>query len=863
MNKHNKTKKQQRGISQIFERSPLVGFRYKIIKIDFLKTFSKDYCESTMMNIISNNSESINMNKKRNQTDDDISFFSRVLNKDMTGLLIPYQTDGSFDGLANWSNNYPFKVQNVEYPSVDHYIYCSLTRQEHNARLLSTSDNYVLRQRFNDISNQMFIEAIRNIASKGVENQKFFNSDVQRFLKDYPSFYFYYISNDVHLGINEHGYGYNLIGRAYSNSKSAVYSVNEANVYVIYKASVLMVHHLKETGDILKYIGMSVEKIVEELSFIYSKVIFVSSPLVFQRFEKDPYYNNIQNELDYPMNLAGFIRQSYIHEINYYIRHKFNRMMISYYFQYILKKKYNHVLDQSQLDYYVRQQIGKLNDEQYHALSNRLFEMYNDPDTNKKTHSFLTLEVREKLYDLEIQFLSKKQMVEGETYIPFLYQVRVNRSLYIYDKDSNEDNEFQPFTRYLSPIATYTRFSEYRSLCEYIYINLGKYLTQYSEDYIKKELVNCVDLASYKEKLRVIVEHYKVNLMKHGMNVKFSTNKFARYLLNDTQKYMFNIHVTDPDPIFEEYETKHLLNIRSELKDPIYSILYSLVENIYLQDRVRYRIDDFLFTYDIYRKYLNKPLLTMKDMVFLQEYIFRDPFFHGTSSKPVHPAFFIYFKDVCERPVITKLWDGMTRFASLLQKNIETLGDYDEKNVPSTSVVPVIAAMVKHFYNDEEPTNFYNFATSLLIGRRYTFKPSVTYYSLTMEEEFRKYIPINDYDALFVVNLFGICTYIQDNISVSRLNYYSMLRLKPQDTPYPSSLSIRINKHVNLDLPKTTKKKSSLKELKKKLEKKIIEQKEQEEEEQEELGEMLKDLGLEDDEEEEVEVEEVFDEDFD
>lgn len=127
-----------------------------------------------------------------------------------------------------------------------------------------------------------------------------------------------------------------------------------------------MVHYLKEdVGDLRQFIGMSVNEIVERLSILYPTFIYVPSGQVFQTFEKDPYYNYIQYELDYPMNLAGFIRQNYIHQINYYIRSKFNRLIIRNYFQYILTKKYNNVIDTLQMEYYINQQMSKLDDEHF------------------------------------------------------------------------------------------------------------------------------------------------------------------------------------------------------------------------------------------------------------------------------------------------------------------------------------------------------------------------------------------------------------------------------------------------------------------------------------------------------------------
>jgi hypothetical protein len=798
------------------------------------------------------------------------SFFSCVLNKDMTGLVIPYQVPGPFDGLANWSKNFPFKAQDVEYPSVDHYVYCALTRQEHNAQLLSSGDNFVLRQRFNSISNAMHITAMRDIAVKGVERQKIMNPDVRRFFQDYPSFYFYYISNDIHLGINEKGFGFNLIGQAFSQSKSPVFPVNETYVYIIYKASVLMTNYIQQdAGDVREFIGVSVNEIVDKLSAFYPSLIYVSSVEVFKTFQKDPYYSYIQYELDYPMNLAGFIRQTYIHQLNYYMRTKFNRIMIHHYFEHLLKKKYDKVIDTSQMDYYIRQEIAKLGVERFHSLSNRLFEIYNDPDTNKKTHAFLTSNVREELYNIEIQFLSKTEIMDGEIYIPFLFQVRTNRSLYIYDQDFGEE-PIKPFTRYISPFSTVVSFGEYRSLAEYIYTNYCEYMTRNNLDQIKREFINCVDLISFQEKLHTIVNNHKLSLMKKGMNLKFSSNRFARYLLNDTQKYMFNINITDPDLVFNDHMTRHLLNIRKELKAPIYSILYSLVENIYLQDRVRFRIDDFLFTYDLYRKYLNQPLTTMKDMVYLQEYIFRDPFFHSTTTKPVHPVFFMYFSNICEKPVITKLWNGMVGFVDILQKNIENLSSTNKMNLGITvaSVVPIVCSMVNHFYNPEdEPTRFYNFVTSLLIGKPKEFQQSITYYTPILEDEFKKYLPLDDYDTLFVVNLFGVCTQIQQNIDATRFSYFSFLAMKPASVSYPSSLIDRIDKYIYVDLPKkTVKTKKSIAELKKVFEKTTVVANQEEEEEEENLAEMMKELGLEDDEEEneEEEDEEIsFNDDLD
>lgn len=122
-----------------------------------------------------------------------------------------------------------------------------------------------------------------------------------------------------------------------------------------------------------------------------------------------------------------------------------------------------------------------------------------------------------------------------------------------------------------------------------------------------------------------------------------------------------------------------------------------------------------------------------------------------------------------------------------------------------------------------------------------------------MEKEYRQYIPIDEYDALFIVNIFGITTLVQKNISKIRLKYFSYFAIPIHKELYPSSLSNKMNKHIytNIEKKKSEKKKSkkSVSNIKQMLTKPLEEQ-EMNEEDNDDLHEMLKDMGLDEDDDE-------------
>ena len=774
----------------------------------------------------------------------------------MTGLVIPYDAvNHPFAALTNWSSEFPFEIQGVKYPSVNHYIFCKMTNQKFNSTLLAADRDNDLRQKFNRLSNNMYMEYVRQIIQDGVQQQFIQNRPFRQYFLQRPDHYFYYISNTTTLwGINEDGYGYNLLGHAYSRllskNNSSYYKITELTIHQIYRANVLMIHHLQQGNDILVFMGKPVEVIGETLGSLYPNKTLLSSKVVFDNFKNDAYFQNIQYEIDYPWNLAGFVRKEYIQQINYYLRIRFNTKMISKYFEHVLQTKFKHVIDTTQMSYYVQQQLAKLGTQKFQDLSDRLFAMYNHPLQNEKVLTFLDSASIQELYDIEVQFLNSDEIAAGENFVPFLYNIKPGKSIYIYDEAKTSNLE--PSTAFLSPLNSHHFTSDklrYDDLVLFIFVQLTTCLTNLSVDKAYALLENCEDVEACQQKLEIAVRMYKVVLMKKGMAAKFASSLFPKYLLYNTIGYQYDVDVQDPDPVFSKNVAKHLLAIRQGLTEPFYSISFNLIgNNMALQDRIRFRLQDLVKILDAYKLLKNKQTVDISDYRFLQTHLWRNPDGYRTGL-PVPPEFLQYFEGHCTNAVTEELWNVFETYAFLLRKNMKI-----EQTQPLHSIPSILAYFLKTFYKKGQESAFYDFVLSILIGRDVVFQPSSSYYTTEMEREFTQFIPVEAYDVDFIVNMMGVAGTVQRNISLPRHRYFSYWGL-PVHTPepFPSSLASRISA-IALVGRATEQLKAEKKKRKKNTEMVADEEEEEvEEEEEEEMGvkEMLQELGLEDDEDEE------------
>lgn len=784
----------------------------------------------------------------------------------MTGLVIPYNTDKyPFSDLANWSTVFPFKIEQVTYPSVDHYVFCAMTKHMDDAVILSTLHNSQLRQRYNQLSDEMYRQTTKHTIDNGVHLQFAQNKLFRTFFQTSPQTFYYYINENMLWGINSDGYGFNLLGMAYSRlidpSHSSYYAITESTIYAIYRTNELLIHHLQEGNDIQNFIGQPLDAVLQRLNPMYPNQQYLDSTTVYHNYIKDPFFHNIQYEIDYPLNLAGFIRKKFANQINFYLRTKFHRIMISKYFGYVLKKRYDKMVDISQTDSYVRQQMSRLTEQKKQDLSDMLYSMYNDPSTSEKTFVFLDRADIESLYETEIQFLTPDEITNASRYVPFLYRVKPDQSLYVYD--TYDSTNIDPSTTSIAPFANYvfnTDSYEFTSLGQYIFVELARKMTNMSLGKSFEIMTRADDVITYQEMLSSAVSTYKLLLMRRGMVAKFNRHVQLQYLLYNTTEYGDNIKIEDPDIVFSSNMTKILLNIRKDLKSPYFPISYQLVGNhMDLQDHIRFRLEDFKTTIDAYRRYTNKRKVELEDYKFLQTHLYRDPM-KPKRSRPMIPEFFYEFEDRCTKPVIDEMWSFFLTFSSLLTSSdmMIRVKEKDTMTQPK-SIASIVSYFVNTFYKGTDDMKFYEFVLTILIGRTIPFTSSIAYYSPTMENEVRQYLKINEFRPEFMVNIFGVIQTTEKHISLVRQRYFSYWALPIQSPPFPSNLAGRLSGIALIGKAiaeiEEDKKMERMRKRRQAKEARAREQQEMAaEEEQEELEvdveEMLRDLGLEDEEEE-------------
>lgn len=765
-----------------------------------------------------------------------------------------------FAGLTNWSSEFPFDIQGVKYASVNHYIFCKMTNETSNPILLSTQSDIDLRRKFNDISSDLYLTYSKQIMMEGARLQFLQNKAFRQYFLERPRFYYYYIHDDVVWGINASGYGFNLIGQAYSRlsntNHSSFYELRETVIYTIYLANMLLVHHLQKGNDIATYIGKSMSHIVEELRPMYQDVLFLDSSTVFANYNKDTYYQNIQYEIDYPWNLAGFVRKQYAHQINFYLRTRFNEYMIAKYFAHVLKTRFKDVIDATQMDQYVRKQMSRLTEQKFQDLSDILFNLYNSPSTNDRVLVFLDKDAIQHLYDIEIQFLSSNEISSASRYVPFLYNIKPGKSIYIYN--STNVTNLQPYTTFISPVMAHsftTEGKEFDDLVLYIYVKLATRLTNLSFERAHNLMVHCEELVDCQKILENAIRMYKIVLMKKGMSVKFETNILAKYLLYNSHALGYNIVVQDPDPVFEQNIPKLLTDIRKELNEPYFPISNALVgHNLLLQDRIRYRLEDFLNVFEAYCIYTNKSKIEEDDYAYLQEHLFRNPT-TPKKGRTMSPEFYNYFEGKCTARVIDKLWAFFGTYSFLL---VSEQPVQEHTAQPLSSVTSIVSYFVKKFYKKGEERKFLEFVMSVMTGRKGTsLVSSTTYFNQEIERQLQNFLEVNSYDTTFIVNVMGAIAFVEKHISPVRQQYLSYWALQVHSPAYPSNLLSRISGTalIRTAVSEIRREKRMRTKMRKEQERMSGEEdderneneEEEEEEEQPEMQEMYRELGLEDD----------------
>ena len=783
----------------------------------------------------------------------------------MTGLTLPYADPHA--GLANWSTEFPFQIQGIQYPSVNHYIFSMMTNHMDNALLLSSKNDVNLRERFNELSDRIYMMYTKNIISEGVQNQFLQNSSFRSYIVEHADLFFYYIDDNLLWGINSDGYGYNLIGQTYSRlikkDHSSFYPIVSHVIYNIYVANVLLIQHLQQGNDIGKFVGVAIQSIVDILRPLYPDLLLIEEDVVWRNYQRNPHFQNIQFEIDYPWNLAGFVRKQYANQLNYYLRTKFNRYMISKYFAYVLKKRYSDEIDVSQMEMYVEKQIARLSEQKFKDLSDMLFNMYNNPTQNEKVLVFLTQRDLQYLYEIEIQFLNPQEIMNASRYVPFLYKVKPEKSMYMYDV--GDVSNIEPYVTSISPIAN-TSFQvdklKYRTLVQYIYTKIARNLTNLPVEKTYSLFTGCYDIPAYDVTLSNAIRTYKIALMRRGMSLKFGASRFPNYYLcnymYNSNVYGYDIKIEDPDPVFQQYTTKILFDIFEKISEAYFPVSYHLLgHDIYLQDRIRFRMEDFANTFDAFRIYHNIQKITDSEYEILQRHLYRDPS-SPKLSDPIHPQFYGYFEKMCTSSVIEKLWSMFLTYASLLKTDEMNIAEDKLKNDPPRleCICSIVSYFIKKFYTHNDNMKFYDFVIRVVLGRSYEFIPSITYFSTDMEKSFQNYLEVDKYDAEFIVNMMGVVELIRKHISISTHRYLSYWALPIHTPPYPSNLVSRFTAaaiigRVMEDEQKEKRRRRGRRRSTKDDEEEEEQQQTEEQEEDMDVEEMLRDLGLEDDEAEE------------
>lgn len=721
-----------------------------------------------------------------------------------TRLVVPYDTERyPYSDLANWSTVSPFVVDGRRYPSVDHYVFCELTNHMDDALLLSATTTTTLRTVFNLLSDSLFFQSTQRRIQEGVSAQFRQNMLVRTYFQEEIGKFFYYMNDDdILFGINHEGYGYNLVGIAYARlvdkTHSSYYALTESNIFRIYQAQELLVHHMQQGHDIIDFIGQDVDAIHQYLGVLYPSLPYLSSATVWTEVmnNHNPRFQNIQLEIDYPLNLAGFVRKQHIVDFNFRLRKKFNRLMLSKYFGYVLRKRFRKDIDVSQIEsFYVPQQLTRMSITDQEQLATMLYNMYNDPSTNDKTLVFLQRSDLETLHAIELQFLSPTDIARAQRYVPFLYRIKQDNAVYVYDVFTTP--QIQPSTTTVTPFTNFPISKDnvdFPNLVSFVFTEMATMFTRKNlgdqSNEMKRQVDNPTDIVTWNRTLTSFVNDAKRTHVNRGILVRIRAHRSLQYLLFNTHRFGNNIVFQDPDEVLQRTTNERLVQIRASLTQPYFPIAMSLLPNrIDLQDRIRFRLEDFQGVMDAYRLFVNTERIGMDAYDVLQRTLWRNPT-TPESTRPMDYEFFQMFDKRCTNDVIQKLWKFFGTYALLLESKLDALSSNVE--MATKPIASIVAYFVKTFYTEgTDDLKFCEFVLTVLLGRRIEFMPSLTYYSSILENQLRHYIDIDEYTPEFIINLFGVMDMCERQIPKSRHVYFSALGLAIHTPPFESTLSTR------------------------------------------------------------------------
>jgi hypothetical protein len=653
-----------------------------------------------------------------------------------SSLIVNNDVLNKFKMLSVESSAFPFHEDGVKYDNVLQYVFYHISPHR---ELLWEPNPRRLRILFNRLSNKDFINrtkhSIFQVISEAIRTNTDFRNSV-KLLSNGGKKGLYYITNQTTLwGINEDGYGYNFVGLAYSKSLqpfySSLYTISMETISLIFKCSRLLIVHFQNGHDIHQYIGKACPEYFQELANIYPQELSLipTDERIWETYVRgDEEARWVHDEIDYPCNLAGFIRAEYIRYFNFYLRTRFHRLMITSYFKYVVRTKYaEHVVD-ADIDYHAKKLFKGMASEYRETLSNKLYYLYNDPGTTSKMDSFLDFDIRKELYEMEIQFKTQAETENIEAFIPFLYYAPKETSLFIYNTQEEFFELFEPYTTQLSPYTPHDFLKPRISFMQRIFVRLISQYSGVAEDKVfENAKINFVETSFqfFDQLLQQVTNTKKGYYVKRAYELMIAEHPILRFAIYNTNRFGDNVVVSDSDTVIQEKATSELLKIRGLLTEPYYPISLFISDDIEIQDRLRFRIQDFHRILQSYNKFIRESssssLLTYNDFTKFQDKIYQDPnpFFEKKGMLSTDPidAFKNVFANVCDKEVQKKIWVFLQNYSRSYEQYREDLVSNQENASVKRNLHLIVANIfntIQGGTNLERLVEILNFISDLL-----------------------------------------------------------------------------------------------------------------------------------------------------